>query len=176
MDADPVTLIEPTPALAAAFQAMVEEFRQAGEASYQRYRDLIRDDFPGYVRWTESLREANPARPDRVPESIFWLVRAGHTVLGSSRLRYGLTAQTAQTGGHIGYDIRPGARRQGYGTRLLALTLDRARAAGFDRVLITCDTANLGSARVIEKNGGVLENRLIDPASGEEVSRYWITL
>jgi predicted acetyltransferase len=176
MDADAMTLIEPTVALAAAFRAMVEEFRQAGEASYQRYRDQIRADFPAYVRWAQSLRAADPARPDRVPESIFWLVRGGHTILGGSRLRYGLTSLTAQIGGHIGYDIRPGARRRGYGTRLLALTLDRARAAGFARVLITCDTANRGSARVIEKNGGVLENRVIDPATGEEVSRYWITL
>ena len=176
MDADSVILIEPTPDLAAEFQAMVEEFRFAGETSYQRYRDQIRTDFPAYVRWTESLRVPDPARPDFVPGSIFWLIRDGHTVLGSSRLRYGLTARTTQVGGHIGYDIRPSARRQGYGTRLLALTLGRARAVGLARVLITCDTANIGSARIIEKNGGVLENRISDPDSGEEVSRYWIAL
>ena len=176
MDADPVVLIVPTTSLAAEFQAMVEEFRRAGEASYQHYRDQIRVDFPAYVRWIESLRAGNPARPDLAPESMFWLVRDGHTVLGGSRLRYGLTPRTAQIGGHIGYDIRPSARRQGYGTRLLALTLDRARGAGLARVLITCDTANSASVRIIEKNGGLLENRIIDPDSGEAVSRYWIAL
>jgi predicted acetyltransferase len=145
MDADPVVLIVPTTSLAAEFQAMVEEFRRAGEASYQHYRDQIRADFPAYVRWIESLRAANPARPDLAPESMFWLVRDGHTVLGGSRLRYGLTARTAQIG-------------------------------GLARVLITCDTANSASARIIEKNGGLLENRISDPDSGEEVSRYWIAL
>jgi predicted acetyltransferase len=176
MDADSVTLIEPTTRLAAEFQAMVEEFRLAGEESYQHYRDQIRTDFPAYVRWIESLRAGNPARPDRVPESIFWLVRNGHTVLGGSRLRYELTARTAQIGGHIGYDIRPSARRQGYGTRLLALTLERARGAGLTHILLTCDTANIASARTIEKNGGRLENRISAPDTGEEVSRYWIAL
>ena len=176
MDNSIISLIEPRTGLAAEFQAMVEEFRLAGETSYQLDRDQIRADFPAYVRLIESLRAGNPARPDVAPQSMFWLVRDGQTVLGGSRLRYGLTARTAQIGGHIGYDIRPGARRQGYGTRLLALTLDRARGAGLARVLITCDTANSASARIIEKNGGLLENRIIDPASGEEVSRYWIAL
>jgi predicted acetyltransferase len=171
-----ISLIEPTTGLAAEFQDMVEEFRLAGETSYQHYRDQIRADFPAYVGWIESLRTANPARPDLAPESMFWLVRDGHMVLGGSRLRYGLTARTAQIGGHIGYDIRPGARGQGYGTHLLALTLDRARAAGLGHVLLTCDSANIASARIIEKNGGLLENRMIDPDSGQEVSRYWIAL
>ena len=125
---------------------------------------------------SKSLRAANPARPDLVPESIFWLVRDGQTVLGSSRLRYGLTARTAQIGGHIGYDIRPSARRQGHGTRLLALRLDRARSAGLYSRLLTCDTVNSASARIIEQNGGLLKNHIIDPDSGEEVSRYWIAL
>jgi predicted acetyltransferase len=176
MDDSTITLIEPTTGFAAEFQAMVEEFRLAGETSYQHYRDQIRADFPAYVRWIASLRTANPARPDLAPESMFWLIRDGHTILGGSRLRYELTARTAQIGGQIGYDIRPGARRQGYGTRLLALTLDRARGAGLTRVLITCDTANRASARIIEKNGGLLENRISDPDSGAEISRYLITL
>jgi predicted acetyltransferase len=68
------------------------------------------------------------------------------------------------------------ARRQGYGTRLLALTLERARGAGLTHILLTCDTANIASARTIEKNGGRLENRISAPDTGEEVSRYWIAL
>ena len=58
-----------------------------------------------------------------------------------------------------------------------ALTIEEARKTGkFTRLLITCDTRNTGSARIIETNGGILENYVISPRSGRQVSRYWVTL
>jgi predicted acetyltransferase len=45
---------------------------------------------------------------------------------------------------------------------------------GIDPVLVTCDKSNLGSARTIQKNGGVLENEVGD--GKEIVQRYWISL
>jgi hypothetical protein len=42
-----------------------------------------------------------------------------------------------------------------------------------ERVLITCDDANVASARTIERNGGVLED-LRDTWLGR-TRRYWIT-
>jgi hypothetical protein len=75
MDADSVTLIEPTTSLATEFQAMVEEFRLAGEESYQHYRDQIRTDFPAYVRWIESLGAGQTAPPDSGAASTIRFVR-----------------------------------------------------------------------------------------------------
>ena len=43
-----------------------------------------------------------------------------------------------------------------------------------DRVLLGCDKNNAASAKVIEKNGGVLENEV--PFEGKTVRRYWIAL
>jgi predicted acetyltransferase len=79
-------------------------------------------------------------------------------------------------GGHIGYAIRPSLRKMGYGTLILTLTLEKARALGLRGVLVTCDTENLGSARIIEKNGGVLESVAISPDSNKKISRYWIEI
>jgi predicted acetyltransferase len=59
------------------------------------------------------------------------------------------TPTLALIGGHIGYEVRPSARRQGISTQLLALTLIEARARGLLRVLMTCDVSNHGSARII---------------------------
>jgi len=59
---------------------------------------------------------------------------------------------------------------------LLKLMLGRAGEFGLDRVLVTCDSDNIGSARIIEKNGGVLENDVVSDNSGKLVSRYWIKL
>jgi predicted acetyltransferase len=44
------------------------------------------------------------------------------------------------------------------------------------RVLVTCDDDNVGSARVIERNGGRLQGRVTSPHSGKLVRRYWIDL
>ena len=75
--------------------------------------------------------------------------------------------------GHIGYMIRPSGRRKGYGTRILALTLERAREVGLSRVLVTCSPNNIGSARIIENNGGIKVSDGVSPETGEATSRYW---
>jgi predicted acetyltransferase len=54
--------------------------------------------------------------------------------------------------------------------------MEQARALGLAQVLLTCDTDNLGSARVIEKNDGVLASSGFSACSGTHVSRYWIAL
>ena len=59
----------------------------------------------------------------------------------------------------MGYDVRPSMRRLGYGTQLLRLALPVLQEHGIRRVRITCDDDNIGSAKIIEKNGGVLSGK-----------------
>ena len=108
--------------------------------------------------------------------TLFWLVRGGTAIVGTSQLRHTLTPDLEHEGGHIGYNIRPSQRRKGYGTRLLGLLLGKARGLGLQRVLLTCDTDNVASARIIEKNGGRLDSDGISGKSGKPISRYWIEL
>ena len=43
------------------------------------------------------------------------------------------------------------------------------------RVLLGCHSSNIGSAKVIENCGGVLENVVADPDDkNETIRRYWI--
>ena len=60
----------------------------------------------------------------------------------------------------------------GYATEILRQSLIVARAGGVGRALVTCDDDNVGSATVIEANGGVLED-VID-VDGVPLRRYWI--
>ena len=76
--------------------------------------------------------------------------------------------------GHIGYSVRPSRRRQGYAVEMLRLGLEECRKLGIDRVLLTCDKTNIGSAKTIQHNGGVLENEIETP--DRITQRYWIKL
>ncbi|HEX2706374.1 MAG TPA: GNAT family N-acetyltransferase [Candidatus Lustribacter sp.] len=102
-----------------------------------------------------------------MPSTNRWLV-GGSEFLGHLSIRHRLTPVLVELGGHIGYAIRPSARRRGYGTRQLALALPVARGLGLGRLLVTCDEDNIGSARIIERSGGVLED-----VRGDK-RRYWI--
>ena len=153
---------------------MMDEFEQAGE-TYWFFAEA-RKDFDAYL-----LKVAQSARGEHlpynfVPYDTFWLVQDGARILGELRLRHHLTDMLAIEGGHIGYNIRPGERRKGYGTLQLRLGLEKARELGLTRVLVTCDDDNLPSAKIIEANGGVLSGRAISPESGVPVRQYWIEL
>ena len=52
--------------------------------------------------------------------------------------------------------------------------LDECRKLGIDRVLMVCDKTNIGSARSIMNNGGILENEIFSDGVIEQ--RYWIDL
>ena len=71
-------------------------------------------------------------------------------------------------GGHIGYDVRPSARRRGHATAMLRGALIVARGLGIESALVTCSVDNVGSRTVIERNGGVLE----DERAGK--LRFWV--
>jgi predicted acetyltransferase len=177
MNTEILTLISPTATLEAAFWPMATEFDAAGERFWNaNQRELAERDFAGYVALLEAWARGEQVPAGYVPSNIYWLLRVGTEIVGTSSLRHTLTPTLEDIGGHIGYNIRPSARRRGYGTRILALTLERARALGLERVLVTCNTDNVGSARIIQKNGGVLGSQSVSPASGKQVSRYWIAL
>jgi predicted acetyltransferase len=179
---DELSLADPSLALADSFWALIEDFRSAGEANRiagggSRLASLARVDLPDFIGELEAQARGVDLPPGLVPSSYYWLVRPQDgAILGVGALRHHLTPALEDVGGHIGYSIRPSERRKGYGTRILALTLDKARARGLDRVLVTCDTENVGSAHIIERNGGILASAGHSDRTGTYVSRYWIHL
>jgi len=73
--------------------------------------------------------------------------------------------------GHIGYGIRPSARRRGLGSWAVSETLQPARQLGLERVLLVCESRNIASATMIESLGGVAEE-----TERYAERRYWISL
>lgn len=105
----------------------------------------------------------------RVPQTHFWIT-LDEKPIGWLKIRHYLNDYLREHGGHIGYGIVPTARGKGYGTEALRLGLEEAQKLGIDRVLLTCNPSNIGSRRVIEKNGGQLELETNDSCY------YWIQL
>lgn len=105
-------------------------------------------------------------------ESSWLLAEVGGEVVGRSSIRFELNEFLLSEGGHVGYAVRPGHRRRGYATEILRQSLVVARAGGVQEVLVTCDEDNVGSAKAIETNGGLLENTV--DVDGVRLRRYWI--
>lgn len=166
-----ITLVRADAARKLEFLEMALEFQAEGD---ERHKPAI-DDLDAYFERFDILERGVDLPPGRIRCSHFWLQRDGR-IVGQSSLRHELTPDLLLEGGHIGYNIRPTERRRGHGTLILKLTLDEARQIGLTRVMVTCDADNVGSVRIIEKNGGVYEGQGISNYSGKLVNRYWIEI
>ena len=111
-----------------------------------------------------------------VPCDYFWITDADE-VVGFIAFRRELNDWLRRFGGHIGYSVRPSRRREGIVSAALRMLLDRARAEGYDRVMLTCDDDNPGSFRTIEGAGGVLEDVVDASDEGHpRLRRLWCPL
>lgn len=74
----------------------------------------------------------------------------------------------------IGDSVRLSERRKGYATAMIELGLEECKKLGITKVLMVCNNENVGSAKSIINNGGIIENEVIDDGIIEQ--RYWIIL
>ncbi|HLL66032.1 MAG TPA: GNAT family N-acetyltransferase [Micromonosporaceae bacterium] len=166
-------LSPPTERAHRSFLAAMAEFRAEGRgaatdatmigAEIREYGSIwaTPDGFREYLAWLHGQDREYVHRPRGylpVPSTTLWWVR-GAEYLGRIAIRHRLTTKLRDVGGHIGFDVRPSARRCGHATAMLRSALPVARTLGIDRALVTCDAGNVGSRRVIEANGGVLEDQ-----------------
>jgi predicted acetyltransferase len=175
-----VQLSTPTVSVHPSFLAAMAEFRAEGRGATGDGTEIGREirtfggswaspeGFAAYVRWlVDQAREDSPRPEGHVPATNLWLVDSGD-YLARIAIRHRLTDRLRQAGGHIGYDVRPSARRRGFATTMLRDALPVARGLGLTTVLLTCDVGNVASRKVIERAGGVLEDQR------EEKWRFWV--
>ena len=135
---------------------------------------IRRNDYHDFDYYLANL-EIKKEQEGRVPDSTFFCLDTDRNIfVGAINIRHYLNEELLYTGGHIGDGIRPGERRKGYATAMIGLGLEECRKLGITKVLMTCDKDNIGSARSIMNNGGVLENEVMEDGVLEQ--RYWITL
>lgn len=162
-----------TPEHDAALRSFLAEFGSAGEESIPAFfapHDMpIEDIIAGHA-----ADEAGDCAPPKVPATTRFAIDDDGEILAVYNARHTLNDRLRVFGGHVGYSVRPSARGKGVATRMLRHAMEDLRARGATSLLITCDPTNVGSARVIEKCGGVLRDQVYSEEHGFEICRYWI--
>ena len=108
-------------------------------------------------------------KPETLPEGrviatqFLFIRRIDNRLVGMIQVRHYFNDYLEKFGGNIGYSVRPGERRKGYGKEMLKSVLPFCRDIGLERVLITCLEDNIGSEKTMLANGGVYESTVYEP-------------
>lgn len=151
---------------------MMEEWYASGEKIVP-FAIAIFDfhDFDNYINCLDINVEENGF----VPYSTFFCLDVERDLfVGAVNIRHYLNESLLLNGGHIGDGVRPTERRKGVATKMISLALEECKKIGIDKVLMVCDKKNIGSAKSIENNGGVLENEIL--VDGIVEQRFWISI
>nr|WP_205410159.1 GNAT family N-acetyltransferase [Acetivibrio cellulolyticus] len=154
---------------------MLGEWKGTGEQPQPWVLHEDYSDFNAMVQKFENLSKGIDVPNGFVPSSTYWAYddESGKIVCAVN-IRHYLNDMLIKVWGNIGYGIRPSERRKGYATIILKLALECCKTLKMERVLLGCYKENIASAKTILKNGGVLENEVIEENSGKLVQRYWI--
>lgn len=170
-----IKLIVPNEKYLQSYKEAFDEYARHGVSAYNFTDASSCDIFAKFDRY----RNERDLPPDRVGEDCYWLVNEEQTrFIGEIKIRHRLNDALLLRGGHIGYGVRYSEWNRGHGTKMLELALKKIKEMRISPVLITCNDDNLASARVIEKNGFTLEDKVAVRSGGKYIltRRYRKTL
>ncbi|WHY87353.1 GNAT family N-acetyltransferase [Neobacillus novalis] len=170
-----VYLTPPTMELETDYQSFYREWKESGEDMIPWVISKDPSNFQDMIQFLLDSENGINLPENWVPDSTFWLVNEDKKVIGAVNIRHRLTDKLFNSGGHIGYGIRPSERRKGYASKLLSLSLEKAKELGIQKVLVVCDKGNIGSEKTILNNGGVPDTDFIEE-DGNIIKRFWIEI
>ncbi len=159
------------------YQSYIEARNEYKDQKVTTYEFLEGSEADIFKR-IEDYRLGNDLPETHVKATFLWLVDEDEFI-GEISIRHELNDALLRFGGNIGYGVRYSFWNKGYGTKMLELTLKYAKEeVGLSKVLITCNDDNYGSAQVIENNGGILQDKILNNINGVTriTRRYWINL
>lgn len=172
-----IKLITPTLKYKNQITAYRDEFQDSPNGIEGSSELILANSIEEWLTWIEQNRHWDTVKQGwMTAEQYIAVDTVDDTIVGMLNLRKELNDYLLNYIGHVGYSIAPSRRRQGFGTKMLQLSLIESKKFGIDKVLVTCTDENIASAGVIEKNGGVLEDKRIDPGDQQLTRRYWISL
>lgn len=159
---DEMKLVQPTKEMSQALVQMIDDYKSIDS-------QLDRPYFKDHFDFNDYIDEIS------VSSTIHWWLMTENEIIGTARLRLFLEgSEEEDEHGHIGYDISPKFRKQGYGYELLKYMLKKAEERNFKKVLLTCTADHVASQKIIMFHGGELDKIIW----GEDgwIKRYWIQL
>ena len=149
---------------------------------YRRYFQACRDEDFEYYRglpcdadgWLHKVVQHadGEALPDGwVPCQTWFLLSDDGEIAGAARLREGETAVIQDLIGHIGFEVLPQWRGNGYGRVLLQYVQAMAPPPACGNWVLVCDADNQASVRTIEACGGQRLEDMPQP-DGRVLRRY----
>jgi len=170
-------LIFPTEKYYLSYVDAINEYEKNNVRTYD-FLDGSRGPQNAVFKRIEDHRLGRNLPENYVKATFLWLVRHDEFI-GEVSIRHSLTDALMRFGGNIGYGVRYSEWNKGFGTIMLSEALIYAKEGiGLKRVLITCNDTNVASARVIEKNGGILQDKIVNVFDNVEsiTGRYWIDI
>jgi len=164
---DSIRLEKPSMTYINSYRAAIAEYRARAVEDFAYPKVSTRYRATAYFKKVENFRRGIDMPRGYVPSSGFWLVDGRH-YLGSGDVRHYLTDSLRKLGGNIGYSINPIFWRRGLGTLQLSLLLAEAKKLQITKPIVTCFDENAASAKIIEKNGGVLMHKINNKFRGED--------
>ncbi len=149
-----------------------KEYSDDGNDRYSKYTTPA--TFRFFLNRMEKDAKGIAMEPGRVMQIAYWLRDESAELLGAIRFRPKIGDDFYEERGHVGYDVRPSARKRGVATRMLSLILDKAKRSGYERLLLTCLFENRASGKVIEKCGGLLDAIVFSKAKGKFMKTFWV--
>ncbi len=142
----------------------VKEIQNKGadnESNEQYLKQNVEDLQHNFEEFVKDQLETHKGLDEgRVPNTNFWIIDKNDEYCGRISLRHYLNEKLERFGGHIGYDIIPSKRGKSYATKALTLCLEEAKKLGLEKVMLTCDNDNIPSIKIIERNGGMMQDKI----------------
>lgn len=169
-------LIFPTKEYKKQVEEYLQEFINNGENELAGDGGL--DELKDFDKWLEKVQNdisIKTIQKSKIPSTVYLTIRkSDNKIVGNLQIRHFLNENLLNYGGHIGDSVRPSERRKGYATEQIRLALEKCKELGIGHVLMTCNKTNIGSAKSIQNNGGILENEIY--VENELAQRYRISL
>ncbi len=162
-----------------------EGFKKAVDANWEKdfifahyWETSAKRDFKFYLKLLREKELGVNLDDGHVPSTLLFAFNMKNEIVGRASIRHELNPHLLRVAGHIGYGVVPEFRRKGIATKILESSIEYCKKTlnMNNAILVTCDDNNIGSIKTIEKNKGILEDKIYIGDHSIPKRRYWIKI
>jgi len=144
-----IKLVLPNVKYKDSFLSAIPEFRALENKIWQDQNMADMDDNMSESEFSDYLKGIHDRIKSETNRKLtYWLIDEDGWA-GTIRIRPNLSKEQAEDFGHIGYEVRPSKRGQGYAKRMIRFALAECAKIGISKVCFACDNNNISSKRSI---------------------------